>query len=97
MFSTAFPTSHSLNLKVTEFKVGTFKVDSTLFICVWPIPAWRQPSAARVLMLKAGGPRNPDLCCPEVVILLCLPQNEHFNRNVLAKSCRSPSITVIVN
>ena len=25
--------------------------------------------------VKAGGPRNPDLCSPEVVILLGLPQN----------------------
>ena len=37
--------------------------------------ALRQPSATRVLMLKTGGARCPDLCCPEVLTSLFLPQN----------------------
>ena len=63
---TAFPTSLSLCLNVEEFRVGMFMVDSTLLIWVWPIPAWRQPRATRVLTSKADGPRLPDLCSPEV-------------------------------
>ena len=92
--STAFPTCLSLCLNVEEFRVGMFMFDSTFLIWVWPIPAWRQARATRVLTSKADGPRLPDLCSPEVQSLFPLPQKGQTIENVLANPCRISSLTL---
>ena len=94
LVSMVLPTSLSLCLNVEELIVGMLPVDSTLLICVCPIPAWRQPRAALVFISKAGGPRLPLLCSPEVLISLVLPQNEHGIKNVLARPCRISFFTL---
>lgn len=94
MHSTALPTSRSLCLYVHKFRGGMSIVASTLLMWVWPIPACRQLSATLVFTLKAGGPRFPDLCSPEVFILLLFPQNKHFMKNILAKPCRVSFVTL---
>ena len=47
-----------------------------------------------MFMSKAGGPRLPDLCSPEVLISLVLPQNEHAINNVQARPCRISFFTL---
>ena len=88
------PTSLSLRLNVEELMVGMLLVDSTLLMCVCPIPACRQPKATLVFVSKAGGPRLPLLCSPEVLISLVWPQNEQGIKNVLARPCQISFFTL---
>lgn len=94
MHSTALPTSLSTGLYAHKCRGGMSTVASTLLMWVRPIPACRQLSATLVFMLKAGGPRFPDTCLPEVFILLLFPQNKHFMKNVLAKLCCVSFVTL---
>ena len=81
------PTTLSLRLNVEELIVGMLLVDSSLLMCVFLIPACRQPKATLVFTSKAGGPRLPLLCSREVLISFVFPQNEQGIKNVLAMPC----------
>ena len=96
--STNFPFPLFVCTRIQGWNVNCCKhivnVGLTLLMWVWPIPACRQLSATLVFTVKAGGPRFPDLCLPEVFIWLLFPQNKHLMENVLAKLCRVSFVTL---
>lgn len=86
-FSMTAPTC-SRCLNVLFVKPRMLAVESKLFICVCPIPAWRQPWTTRELMWKDFGERLPVRCSRNVLALLIWPHIGHWILKVLAKPRR---------
>ena len=92
--SIAFPASLSRFLKVDEFIAGTLRVESKLFKWVLPTPVCKQPRAALVFTSKVNGPRAPDLCSFDVLMVFSALHWLHRTVNVLAKPLCCSSITL---